>query len=375
MESSCSNDNTKDRNEKEKDHGTIAMVDPSEENTNNRNLINDDESTKLMLRVPQDASTLRECLILAKEKDAQIISLSEGWHGNLQPGEDDENGTNGGPPLLIDFPIKIEGKGQQKTTIAFGIVIDGDNSGGKKMNVHFVELENLTLTNTKGTGIEGNNGYLHIMLDTVEIHSCDDDGVRVTKGTMLTYTEGHIHHNGGSGVVIGENHLKTKKWDKNQGKMLIHTEDEFYRLEHGGNGDTHHGGGSKNNDDGENDKEKKEEEQGKKEEKDEWGDFDGDGKKSNFNVSSGELTDLHISCNNKSGLKVGDGASVNLFGEATEIMHNAKKNIQDAGILVGEHSTCKIFLPPSHSTTHLNMGGGNRKSRVGGVILNTCFKS
>ena len=144
-------------------------------------------------------------------------------------------------------------------------------------------------------------------------------------------------------------------------------------MAHGGNGDPHHGGGSKNNDDDETDKEKKEEEQGKKEEKDEWGDFDGDGKKS-VNVSSGELTDLHISCNNKSGLKVGDGASVNLFGEYTEIMHNAKKNIQDAGILVGEHSTCKIFLPPSHSTTHLNMGGGNRKSRVGGVILNTCFK-
>ena len=171
MTTSPSHDNTKNRDQLEKDSGVIRMV----EGGNEQPVALLDQSDKIILRVPEDFPTLKECLVVAAEKKADIILLGEGFWTNVQaikttdqgvallneskqseavqnkPGIAVDDEIDGGPPLVIDFPIKIEGVGKKKTIIGFGIVIeDHSRLSPAAQDGGVVYLENLGLTNPYG---------------------------------------------------------------------------------------------------------------------------------------------------------------------------------------------------------------------------------
>ena len=193
-----SRENTKGRNEREKNGGKIIYVESNGDELEELN----DSKTKFVLRVPEDYPTLRECVAAtSKLRETHLILIGEGVFYNLDENEEDENGENGGRPLIINHPIKIEGKGRNTTILRFGII---GLSG-------MLELENLSLMNPNGIGIWGRSASSVVSLDTVEVHSCHSDGVRVSDGATLTCVECHFHHNGGCGLVVGDDMPKSKQ--------------------------------------------------------------------------------------------------------------------------------------------------------------------
>jgi hypothetical protein len=273
MEVSPSKNNTKKRDQCKRDHGSIIHV---EETDDIMEMF--DHTNKIVLRIPEDAPTLFDCLMLAKERGADVIYLSEGsFHndngGDGSNGKEDDTTTNNSTTatnnnrsqsIEIDFPIKIEGRGKKRTVLNFGIIIKKDSSQDYIDPVS-VTLENLSVTNIFGIGVSSNNG-MPLVLDTVEIYECENDGVQLINGSSLTCVECYVHNNGGSGVVIGEQLMSKDdvKDDTSENKS--------------------------NDNSG-------------------WGEFTED----LTNVPSGDLTNVQISCNNLSGLLVGDKAFVSFL--------------------------------------------------------------
>ena len=57
---------------------------------------------------------------------------------------------------------------------------------------------------------------------------------------------------------------------------------------------------------------------------------------------------------------------VNIFGQNTEISHNANGNRHHYGVNVGRYATVNLHLDHNHPTIHYNLGGGNKNERLGG---------
>ena len=380
-----SRENTKGRNEREKNGGKIIYVESNGDELEELN----NSKTKFILRVPEDYPTLRECVAAtSKLKETHLILMGEGIFYNLDENEEDENGENGGRPLIINHPIKIEGKGRNKTVLRFGII---GLSG-------MLELENLSLMNPNGIGIwvrsasslgetqyeesSSSSSSVSVSLDTVEVHSCHGDGVRVSNGATLTCVECHFHHNGGCGLVVGDEMPKSKKGTDGgrvgESKEEKSSSDDFADVafdDDGSGGSSSGGGGSGTGGGG----------GGDGGGGDDWGfDLTDKGKVGDSSsrqvgeenddtppvTSSADLTDLTINCNNKSGLKLGDYASVNIFGETTQINYNAKGHANHAGINVGECGSVKIHLKQDMKGKNVrqNFGAGNEREKLGSSI-------
>ena len=382
-----SRENTKGRNEREKNGGKIIYVESNGDELEELN----DSKTKFVLRVPEDYPTLRECVAAtSKLRETHLILIGEGIFYNLDENEEDENGENGGRPLIINHPIKIEGKGRNTTILRFGII---GLSG-------MLELENLSLMNPNGIGIWGRSAssVSSVSLDTVEVHSCHSDGVRVSGGATLTCVECHFHHNGGCGLVVGDDMPKSKQMTDGgrigESKEEKSSSDDFADVAFdddgssgGGSGGGGSGGGGSGGGGGGGSSSSSSSSSGgggSDDGGDDWGfDLTDKGKVGDSSTvgeenddtpppvtSSADLTDLTINCNNKSGLKLGNYASVNIFGETTQIIYNAKGHANHAGINVGECGSVKIHLKQDMKGKNVrqNFGAGNEREKLGSSI-------
>jgi hypothetical protein len=159
-----------------------------------------------------------------------------------------------------------------------------------------------------GVGVRSNNG-IPLTIDTIDIYDCGDDGVRLTNGTSLTVVAGYVHNNGGSGIVIGEQIIPDDddddKNNKNKNKKTTKSDKKnsksFDDASGGGGGGGGGSGGAS----------------GQKEENDGWGDMSNTEEmkskateKELKDIPTADLTNCQLSCNNYSGLFVGDKSVV-----------------------------------------------------------------
>ena len=143
-------------------------------------------------------------------KAPTIIFIKAGEHeveGYVEEDEDDEDEDEDDeddyrePYLVITYPMKIIGAGREKTFIqGGGFEIKGKKQKGKK-----VELKDMTISETSGSGVFGSDG-LSWLCDSLTITQCGQSGVAAynTKGRLINCV---ITQCGQCGIYCGKNAL------------------------------------------------------------------------------------------------------------------------------------------------------------------------
>jgi hypothetical protein len=106
-----------------------------------------------------------------------IFFINQGVHTCVNEDEEDDDND-----LIVSYPIQIIGAGRDKTFIqGGGFDIRGTKEVGKT-----VVLKDMTISETSGHGVYGNNG-LSWLCDSLTITQCGGDGVYAqnTKGRLI----------------------------------------------------------------------------------------------------------------------------------------------------------------------------------------------
>jgi len=157
--------------------------------------------SKRKLCVPKDFPSLSEAvhvgqilsrrgIISSTNENLLKIMVSNGVH-------DEDGGT-----VFIHYPVSIIGESRDGCIVIGGLLMmHGEEE-------YEVKVSNLTLRDSEGEGVRGNNGST-FHLDNVSVENSGEDGVFVYSGSRNSMKNCNVSHSKWSGLFVGEGGLMT----------------------------------------------------------------------------------------------------------------------------------------------------------------------